>query len=323
MINTKSGVFSSQGKRVWRVKRVKRSLRRIFCGRAVTGAELEKVIGSVIVVFLLTRTCLSFLDHVYPYIRRYYTVRRIVSSVVASELRVIMGLLIFSRSDLRAEYSDMVLSVDASLSGFCLTTKHCFDQRLLHSFGCWDERWRFKFLRGSNPRDVLETQDLDCLQDVSTVREVRGPEPLEIVEDFAFPSFSKDFATYSELNELWCSPLTSADPIHLKEAHSLHSAVKHLSRNRKAHGLRTLILLDSMCVCLVVSKGRASNRALKRFCRRIAAEVLSSGLKLHVQTNTSDWKLFDNGLGSATKTGGGADGCRCICSSRPSSRVRC
>ena len=49
------------------------------------------------------------------------------------------------------------------------------------------------FLRGSNPRDVLETQDLDCLQDVSTVREVRGPEPLEIVEDLALPNVSKRF----------------------------------------------------------------------------------------------------------------------------------
>ena len=66
-----------------------------------------------------------------------------------------MGLLISSRSELRAEYSDLVLSVDASLSGYCVTGKHCFDLRLLHSVGCSDEHWRFKFLRDSNPRDVL------------------------------------------------------------------------------------------------------------------------------------------------------------------------
>ena len=87
----KAGVVSSLGKRVWRVKR---SLRRICCGRAITGAELEKVIGSVTFVFLLNKPCLSFLDHLYPYIRRLYTVRLVVGSVVASEMRVIMGLLI-------------------------------------------------------------------------------------------------------------------------------------------------------------------------------------------------------------------------------------
>ena len=90
VINMNAGVVSSQGKRVWRVKR---SLRHIFCGRAITRAELENVIGSVTFVFLLNMPCLSSLDHAYPYIRRYYTVRRVVSSVVANELRVIMGLL--------------------------------------------------------------------------------------------------------------------------------------------------------------------------------------------------------------------------------------
>ena len=123
----------------------------------------------------------------------------------------------------------------------CVCAKHCFDQHLLHSVGCWDPRWRF--IRGSNPRDVLETQDLDCLHYVSTVREVRGPEPLEIVEDLAFPNVSKDFATYLQFYELWCSPLMPADPIHLKEAHALLSAVKLLSRNQKAHGLRSSVFV--------------------------------------------------------------------------------
>ena len=159
----------------------------------------------------------------------------------------------------------------------------------------WDERWRFIVLRGSNPRDVLETQDLDCLQDVSTVREVRGPEHLEIVEDLAFPNVSKDFATDSEFDEPWCSPLMSADPIHLKKAHALLSAVKHLSRNQKAHGLRSLVLSDSMCVALAVSKGRASNRAFNRCCHRIAAEALSSGSKLHARWISSECNTSDQG----------------------------
>ena len=57
---------------------------------------------------------------------------------------------------------------------------------------------------------VLEPQDLDCLQDVSTVSEVRGPEPQEIVEDLTFPKVSKESATDSEFYDLWCSPLMSS-----------------------------------------------------------------------------------------------------------------
>ena len=104
------------------------------------------------------------------------------------------------------------------------------------------------------------------MTDVGTVLEVRGPTPLEIVEDLTFPNISNEFATGSEFYELRCSLLVSSEPIRFKEAHVLLSAIKHMSRNQKAHGLRTLILSDGMCVVLAVSKGRASNRPLNRFC---------------------------------------------------------
>ena len=57
------------------------------------------------------------------------------------------------------------------------------------------------------------------------MREVRGPEFMEIVEELAFPNVSTYFATDSEFYELWCSPLMPADPIRLKETHALLSAV--------------------------------------------------------------------------------------------------
>ena len=87
----------------------------------------------------------------------------------------------------------------------------------------------------------------------------------------------------------------SSDAIHLKEAHALLSAVKHLSRNRLSHGLRCSVLSDSMCVVLAASKGRASNSCLNRFCQRIAAEVLACGLQLRVRWIPSEWNTSDQG----------------------------
>ena len=62
VINLSAGVVSSQSKRFWRLKR---ALRRVIGGRPITGAELEKVIGTVTFVFLFNRPCLSALGCVY------------------------------------------------------------------------------------------------------------------------------------------------------------------------------------------------------------------------------------------------------------------
>ena len=87
----------------------------------------------------------------------------------------------------------------------------------------------------------------------------------------------------------------SADPIHLKEADALLSVVEHLSRNQKAHGLRTLILSDRMCVALAASKGRANNRTLNRLCQRIAAEVLASNIWFSYRWVASERICCDQG----------------------------
>ena len=91
VINLSAGVVSSQSKRFWRLKR---ALRRVISVRPITGAELEKVIGTVTFVFLLNRPCLSALGCVYAYIRQYYCIRRSVSRDVQHELKIVVGLLV-------------------------------------------------------------------------------------------------------------------------------------------------------------------------------------------------------------------------------------
>ena len=77
-------------------------------------------------------------------------------------------------------------------------------------------------------------------------------------------------------------PFCGLEPIRLKEAHALLGAVKHHSRNALAHNMRALILSDSMCVVLAVSKGRA-------------AELLISGISLRVRWIPSEWNTSDQG----------------------------
>ena len=111
-----------------------------------------------------------------------------------------MGLLVFvCRADLRAEWKELVMSVDASLSGYAVTGKYVRDPDLLHGIGCWDERWGFNVLRGEYPRDVLKLQSVDELSDPGSFFESRGPEPLEVVEDLTFPNVPKGFATDRDL----------------------------------------------------------------------------------------------------------------------------
>ena len=55
------------------------------------------------------------------------------------------------------------------------------------------------------------------------------------------------------------------------------------------------VVRQHVCVVLAVSKGRASNSCLNRFCQRIAAEVLACGLQLRVRWIPSEWNTSDQG----------------------------
>ena len=108
-----------------------------------------------------------------------------------------------------------MLSIDASLSGYCITGKQCSHSEL-HDIGCWDERWRFESLREQKPRDAVGLEGRDELSDVLAVLETREPPLLEIDFDVNFPEVPKSFATDVKCVKLWCSPLWYSDAIYLK-----------------------------------------------------------------------------------------------------------
>ena len=87
-----------------------------------------------------------------------------------------------------------MLSVDASLSGYAVCGKAVDSERLVHSIGQWDERWRFKYERQSKPREVVDFHDLDPAMDLDTVLERSEPPSLDIFEDLPFPNVGAIFA---------------------------------------------------------------------------------------------------------------------------------
>ena len=56
--------------------------------------------------------------------------------------------------------------------------------------------------------------------------------------------------------------------------------IKHVARNSQRHGRRLLFLSDSMCCVLSFAKGRCHSAPLLRYCQRVAAEALASGLRI-------------------------------------------
>ena len=290
-VNMQGGVVDSTAARLYTLRG---ALRCVISGRPVTGQEIEKVMGTVTFIFLLRRPCLAALDLVYDYVRLNYLIRRPVPTHIAAELKVCLGLLVLCRADLRARWSQLVLSVDASLSGYAVCGKRVESEWAVHDIGQWDERWRFKYVMQAKPRDVVKFCDLDPAVDIDTVFERSDPPSLEIFEDLSFPNVPQKFARQG-FRDLWCAPLVWGAAIHLKEAHSLLAAVKHCSRNHLQHGMRFLILSDSMCCVLAVSKGRCSNRVLLHYMRRLAAELLASGIVLRVRWIPSEWNTADSG----------------------------
>ena len=101
-------------------------------------------------------------------------------------VQVCHGLFAICRSEMRARWSDVVLAVDPSLSGYAVFGKGVSDEWRVHDLGKWDERWRFKFENRARPRDVVSLSELDPLCDVQTVIETRELPQLEIAEDLDF-----------------------------------------------------------------------------------------------------------------------------------------
>ena len=126
------------------------------------------------------------------------------------------------------------------------------------------------------------------------MREIRDVPGLEISEDFEIPGIDHSFATGGS-HDLWNTPLVWNDAIHLKEAHAILIAVKHVTRSRANHHRRFLSLSDSMCNVLCISKARSSNRRLLKYVQRISPEMLGAFVNLRLRWIPSEWNVCDAG----------------------------
>ena len=108
----------------------------------------------------------------YEYIRCSYLKHCLVPSSIAREV------LALCCSEMRARWSDVVLAVDAPLSGYAVAGKRVSDEWRVHDLGKWTERWRFKFENRARPRDVVSLLELDPLWDVQRGIETGEPPQL-------------------------------------------------------------------------------------------------------------------------------------------------
>ncbi len=243
---------------------------------------------------LLNRPLLASINYCYTFIQAEYDHTIIPWPSVCCELKRISSLLIFAQCDLTREWEPGALCSDASLSGYAVCRNTRLSASQAEQVGRFDERWRFARTPGVAPRD--SSLDANVLHDISTViPDVNGQVPEVVTARSSFPEVPFLATAPSDCKQLWAAPLFSHDPINLKEAHAMLAGTKHLSRNALTHGKRYLFLSDSMCCTLAFAKGRCYSPALLRYCQRIAAEVLATGLVVSWRWIASERNVADAG----------------------------
>ncbi|CAK0838221.1 unnamed protein product, partial [Prorocentrum cordatum] len=119
--------------RFWRIRGAVQALLR---RRAVSGLELEIVVGHLTFVVLVRRESLSCFHCIYRFIQRHYFERVGLWPSVAEELRAFLGLMIFLQADWDARWLPGVYQSDVSLDGFGLAYS-VWDPRLFALAGPW------------------------------------------------------------------------------------------------------------------------------------------------------------------------------------------
>ena len=297
-----------------RMRRLRGGILRIINGRPVSGRDLERVLGHITFVLLLNRPLLAVLNHIYAFVERHYQQTLRVWESVRQELEIVLHLLILARCNLKKEWDPCPLMTDASLSGYAVVEGQAFDSATVESMGKWDERWRFRRCVTEAPR-VAALSANEVLSDVGTVRpNVEGRLVGAAELDPTFPEIPQMHLHPQLWSLRWSSFFFSNDAIHLKEAHGMLSAVKHVSRNKKRHHRRHLFLSDSMCCVLSLSKWRCVSRALLRICQRVAAECLAANVSITWRWIPSELNVTDEASRRWEHLRRGR--CRCIEASR-------
>ena len=278
--------------RLWRLTQ---ALRACHSGRYMSGRDMERLVGHLTFVLLLSRLSLSLLDHVYVFMRHAGTHRIRIWPCVVFELWRVRALLPFISSNLRLPWNRHSYMFDACLSGYGVL---CGELTLpeIREVGEWNERWRFKFRTdGPMAPRIKGLNVLDPLQDLRTARPSPhgATNPEALVHDDEFPEVPAPVTDPAKWWWLWSAPFKFEEPIHIKEGRALVSTVKHICRNHGEHAHRVLIFSDNMSVVLAVSKGRCCDYKLLRLCQQLFALSLSCGLRLCLRWLPSERNLAD------------------------------
>lgn len=274
--------------------RLHRALQALQCRPAVSGEELQKIVGHLTIRALLNRNLMGIMRHVYIFIEQNYEKRVKLWKSVALELWIFQNLMVLGINEMRALWDPFVICTDACLTGYAVM-ESAAPVADVDQIGRLDERWRFKRSKGKCLAPRFHALHHDAIfEDVDTVLpRVKGEVFGDVTLDDQFKEVREDLMDPDQWNLLWRSPMHYKEPVHLIEARSILGAVKHRARDVNRHGMHHLVLNDNMSVVLAVSKGRCSNYNLLRLVRRISAHCLACGFHLHVRWIPSEYNTAD------------------------------
>ena len=271
--------------------RLDRALQACSTRPAMTGEELEMIVGHITIRGLLHRGLLSVLRYCYIFIRESYHTRQALWRSVARELEMFRCLMPLGVADLRAPWCPDIYCTDASLSGYAVYGRElAFDE--VREIGREDERWRFYRGPVIAPRAAALG---DELEDPLTVKpEIEGEQFGDWELNETFPEVPKSVLDDRVWHKLWNAPIYHKEPIHVLEGRSILGAVKHACRDNRKHGSRILVLNDNMGVVLAAQKGRCSAYPLLRILRRVAAHSLGCGVRVYARWVASELNVADH-----------------------------
>ena len=221
-----------------------------------TPAEMTVLNGHLQWQNLINRPMYACLDAIYPFVHlQPDTVRRAVPEQVLSEVLLNLSLCCFWSADLCRPWWCDLPATDASPSfGYGLSVARC-SQDLVRDVAAIS----------SDPVHYLRLlrQDSDPTELPRAGTEYRLPLSMDHFKD-VFAIRAK-VATHSGAMEM----------------HAVQVALLRLTRSRRRHRCRGVVLVDATAVAGALAKGRSSSTTLKRGTRAIAAIALSCELRLH------------------------------------------
>ena len=253
---------------------------------AVSCKLAQQFIGHSVVIFVLNRCGMSVFWHVYDFVQRNCSPRKLTPSE-QQEVRTFLGLVPWLFGNIRLEWSPVGTCTDASPVGYGICERS-METSEVRSMGRWQERWRYKHLDPAHwkPRD--RAQGRDALGDLHTLTCVLFPVYPSFDElymlDGNFPEVPKQVTDFSAWKTVLMGRWSdTSEHITLKEGRAFGLAIRRLTRSSKSCGKRHLNLVDNLALAMCTCKGRAANYGMLRVMRQIGALCLAGDFSIRLR----------------------------------------